>query len=681
VQDQSALNPEFVRLLESLANGVVIADPAGTITFANHFLERMFSYERGELLGQSVETLLPADLRDLHARHRAQYNTSPETRLMGAGRDLLARRKDGSVFPVEVGLSPIATPQGTQVTAIVTDITKRKHAEQRSVLQREVALVISEAESIESVALNLLEAIGVTLGWRLGALWLVDAEAEVLRNIAFWRAPGVEAPTFERATRELSVRRGELLPGQIWQTGKPEWISDLTAINRFPRAEEASEAGLRSVFELPILVGTNTLGVLELFSRYIRPSDEALIDIAVAVASQIGQFMERKRSERAFGVLQQQYLQAQKMEAIGRLAGGIAHDFNNLLTIISVSADSLYDQLAGNDSLLQTIDEIARSTEQGASLVRQLMAFSRTQPRTTQATNLNEVVSSSQRMLGILAGEDIRVELDLHHGQCFVSVESSRLEQIVMNLVTNSRDAMPNGGLVKISTEVIDVDHEVASLYVGLKPGKHATLRIADTGHGIPADVQPHIFEPFFSTKEEGRGTGLGLATVYGIVRQHEGHIVCESAVDEGTTFTIFLPVADHEAAAPVKTIAKSNVRRGSETVLLVEDEPLLRQSVRRILEQNGYRVIVAPDGREALKVGDQSKQEFDLLVTDIAMPQMRGTELAARLLERHPQMRVLYMSGYSEEKVPTAESNFIPKPFRRDALIRKIREVLDSGA
>jgi two-component system cell cycle sensor histidine kinase/response regulator CckA len=835
--DGERLNPEFTYLLDSLANGVVIADAAGTIVYSNRFLERMFGYEHGQLLGQSVEMLLPAEFRELHTRHRMNYTAAPETRLMGAGRDLLGRRKDGSVFPVEVGLSPMKTPEGMRIVAMVTDITRRKHAEQRSILQRDIALILAKAESIENVALNLLETIGSSLGWRLGALWLVDADSNALRNGAFWRAASVEVAEFEAVSRRLTFRKGECLLGHVWETGKPEWVSDLGAMEDFLRAKEAKTNGLHSVFELPILIGGETLGVIEFFAYELRPLDEDLVEIGVAVASQIGQFVERKRSERALGIfqeryrslfenavfgiirstasgeildanpalvamlgydtvdevlrlncykdvykdpqdrerlsehsrtadrfdgfevewrtktggtiqvrlsgrtvrgearsasareaqarqgaalrearspkprsasaaarspkdrqvagfeaivenitqrklLEQQYRQAQKMEAIGRLAGGVAHDFNNLLTIIAVSTDSLLEPNITGETLHHTADEIARATDQGASLVRQLMAFSRTQPQIMEPINLNEVIRSSQRMLEILAGEDIRFELGLHRGECVAAIEASRVEQILMNMVANSRDAMPRGGTVMISTAIVDVDEENTSLYVGLKPGKHVTLRVADTGLGIPAEVQPHIFEPFFTTKGgEGRGNGLGLSTVYGIVRQHEGHVSCESEPGQGATFTVFLPVAEPAARTPVQSQPASQVRRGNETVLLVEDESALRSSICRILEQNGYEVMVASNGVEALNVVEHQPNGIDLLVTDIALPQMRGTELAARLLRQYPQMRVLYMSGYSEERVPTNVGHFIPKPFRREALMRKIREVLDSTA
>jgi two-component system cell cycle sensor histidine kinase/response regulator CckA len=283
-------------------------------------------------------------------------------------------------------------------------------------------------------------------------------------------------------------------------------------------------------------------------------------------------------------------------------------------------------------------------------------------------------------MVQILAGEDIRFELNLHLDQCLVAMETSRLEQILMNIVTNARDAMADGGVIAITTAPVHIDEAQVTHHVGLKAAKYVRLDISDTGHGIPAEILPHIFEPFFSTKGEGRGSGLGLSSVYGIVRQYQGQIQCETRVGEGTTFTIFLPAAEHAAPAPSLSNTTEKVRRGTETILLVEDEPALRSSVWRILEQNGYKVAVAADGFEALeKAADPPDGGFNLLVTDIALPQMRGTELAKQLLPRFPKMRVLYMSGYSEEKVPPDAAHFIPKPFRREALIRKIREVLDA--
>jgi CheY-like chemotaxis protein len=281
-------------------------------------------------------------------------------------------------------------------------------------------------------------------------------------------------------------------------------------------------------------------------------------------------------------------------------------------------------------------------------------------------------------MLQILAGEDIQFELSLHPDECLVAMESSRLEQILMNLVANSRDAMPNGGMVRISTGLVGAGDQIAIRHLGLKPAEYVSLRVADTGHGISEEIQPHIFEPFFSTKEEGKGSGLGLSTVYAIVRQHDGSITCNSAVGEGAEFTIYMPAAEQAPTAPVPDSGLQIRRRGSETILLVEDQSALRASIHRILERNGYSVVAAADGAEALKASE-THDGFDLLVTDIALPKVRGTELARQLLDKYPRLRVLYMSGYSRERVPSDGAHFIPKPFKRDALIRKIREVLDA--
>jgi two-component system, cell cycle sensor histidine kinase and response regulator CckA len=282
-------------------------------------------------------------------------------------------------------------------------------------------------------------------------------------------------------------------------------------------------------------------------------------------------------------------------------------------------------------------------------------------------------------MLQILAGEDIQFEWNLDSADCLVSVESVSLEQILMNLVSNSRDAMPGGGKIMISTSIVYIDEQAAALCVGLNAGKHVRFSLSDTGHGIPFEIQSHIFEPFFTTKtEEARGTGLGLSTVYGIVRQHGGYVRCDSTPGRGATFEIFLPVVPHAATAAVQAHAPSGARRATETVLLVEDEPVLRASVRRILEQTGYNVIVASNGADAMKVAQERRSGLDLLLTDIALPQMRGTDLARRLLEHHPELRILYMSGYSEQTTSVDSLHFIPKPFRREKLVRKIREVLD---
>lgn len=609
---------------------VVIADTQGRIVLVNGKAETMFGYARGELDGQRIEVLIPDRYRDRHAIHRDAYKLSPHTRMMGLGSELVGLRKNGSEFPVEISLSPAETDTGTLIVSMVHDITARKHIEDE--------LKQSE-ERYRSLFENaVFGAFRCTPDWKI-----IDANAALVAMLGY-----------DNVEEVLCLNVREHIDKDIEQ--KRKLSASATAADRFSGLETEWKTSSGAAIHV------------RLSGRVIRFDDGTIAGFE-GIAEDV--------SERR--LLEQQSRQAQKMEAVGRLAGGVAHDFNNLLTIIAVSTDTLMDLSTENEPLRQTADEIARAAEQGASLVRQLMTFSRTTPQTFGSVDVNEVINSSQRMLQILAGKDILFEFDLHQGECLVAIDPSRLEQILMNLVANSRDAMPAGGKVRISTGLIDINEQETTHYAGLKEARHLKLRIADSGHGIPSEIQSHIFEPFFSTKSEaGKGNGLGLATVYAIVRQHDGHIHCDSTIGKGTEFTIFVPVAERDTTLPGQSAALKANRQGTETILLVEDQPALRASIRRILEQDGYKVVVAPDGAEALKVSD-GHVAFDLLVTDISLPQMRGTELAQHMLRRQPRLRVLYMSGYSEDKITADLGHFIPKPFRRETLIRKIREILDS--
>jgi PAS domain S-box-containing protein len=624
------MQPEFVNLLQSLANGVVVVDESGRIVYSNPFLDDMFGYQRGELVGKAVEQLVPAEVRDIHLKHRARYNASPQTRPMGSGMDLSAVRKNGSTFPVEVSLSHMTTTEGMRVVALITDITKRKRAEEA----------------------------------------LADSE-ERYRSL-------VDNAVFGIFRSSISGEILDVNPAMVAMLGY-DTVEELLALNLtkdvYQNPDErqrviARFADLSSGIEVEWKTKSGKIIQVRLSGRAIGDTAGKLAGFE-AIAEDISQ---RK-------LLERQFQQAQKMEAIGRLAGGIAHDFNNLLTVISVCNDFLMDQLRDNESVLATLQEIEHVTEQGAGLVRQLMAFSGKQPQKQELVSLKNLIGSSERIFSILAGEDIRVELDLQGGELLVGIESVQLEQILMNLVTNARDAMPRGGTITIATSVVILDEDATMLYGGIKPGKYVRLSVEDTGSGIPAEIQPHIFEPFFTTKEKGKGTGLGLSTVYGIVHQHSGYIGCQSAAGLGTTFAIMLPSASVRVPSVSGTGAPATVHVGAESILLVDDEPLLRRSVRRILEQAGYTVIEAADGFEALTITQKQQNDFQLLITDIVLPKMRGTELAQRLTPMYPHMKVLYMSGYAEDAVLDNSAHFIPKPFKRDVLVRKVREVLDNSS
>lgn len=380
--------------------------------------------------------------------------------------------------------------------------------------------------------------------------------------------------------------------------------------------------------------------------------------------------------------LEAQYLQAQKMEAIGRLAGGVAHDFNNLLTAILGYCELLLADFDPDDRRLADIGEIQKAGRSAARLTRQLLAFSRKEIVKPTLLDLNVVVSDMRAMLVRLIGEDVKVLLDLGPEVAFVKADRGQLEQIVMNVALNARDAMPRGGTLTIATANVELDEQHAKTHVSLKPVPSVLLTMTDTGTGMTPEVRARLFEPFFTTKAPGRGTGLGLATVHGIVTQSGGIVSVDSEVGKGTTFKVYFPRPDAsdvvvEAPPPV-----SRSRRGTETVLVVEDEEGLRELTRRLLEQHGYRVLVAANAGQALRLFERNGA-IDVLLTDVVMSGASGQQLARRLSERRPRLKVIYMSGYTEDAdvlrdILDPAVTFLPKPFTSEELGAKMREVLD---
>ena len=384
-------------------------------------------------------------------------------------------------------------------------------------------------------------------------------------------------------------------------------------------------------------------------------------------------------------VLERQLRMAQKMEAVGRLSGGIAHDFNNLLSVIIGYSRVLKRELDGNQTLGEHAVEIEKAGERAAALTKQLLAFSRQQVLTPAILDLNTLASDMQGMLTRLLGEDIEVLLELAPQIGYVKADQSQVEQIVMNLAVNARDAMPAGGKLRIRTANVEMDQAYTRSHPGSRIGDYVLLSVTDSGTGMDAETQSHIFEPFFTTKERGKGTGLGLATVYGIVKQSNGYIWVDSAPGKGAVFQIYLP---RHAEKPVEQPKPGShpPLRGSELILLVEDAEPLRKLAMRFLEQAGFKVLSAGSGEEALEVAARCGEGFDLLLTDVVMPGMNGRVLSERLLPHQPGMKVLYMSGYTDafiagHGVLEAGTHLLHKPFTDEVLIRKVRDVLDSGA
>jgi signal transduction histidine kinase len=382
--------------------------------------------------------------------------------------------------------------------------------------------------------------------------------------------------------------------------------------------------------------------------------------------------------------LEEQFRQAQKMEAVGRLAGGVAHDFNNLLTVITGYSDLLLSNRELKDTQRTALEEIRRSAERGGALTHQLLAFSRRQPMQARPLKIDELVVQMERMLRRLIGEDIELVTIAASSESVIA-DPGRLEQVIMNLVVNARDAMPGGGKLTIETGNVVLAEGLEARQLGVPPGPYVTLFISDTGVGMGHETQSHLFEPFFTTKNPGRGTGLGLATVYGIVRQSGGAINITSEPGRGTAAHIYLPRAPEKAEMPV--IDRPPVLlplTGGETILLVEDEARVRKLIADVLTGRGYRVLEATRGEEALRITKAHGEEIDLAVVDVVMPEMNGPELIRQIRPICPQLRVLYISGYTDEAmvhhgIAQSGAAFLQKPFVPDQLARKVRDVLDS--
>jgi signal transduction histidine kinase len=380
-------------------------------------------------------------------------------------------------------------------------------------------------------------------------------------------------------------------------------------------------------------------------------------------------------------LLEEQLQHAQKMEAVGRLAGGVAHDFNNMLTVISGYNRMLLDELSPSDPLRSYVEEALTAADRAAELTNQLLAFSRRQIMQPKVVNVNHVVKQSDKMLRRLIGEDIELVFLLKEDVGNIKVDPGHLEQAIINLAVNSRDAMPIGGRLTVETTNVYLDENYARSHVGVKPGDFVMIAVSDNGVGMDAATRQHIFEPFFTTKEKGKGTGLGLATVYGIVKQAGGDIWVYSEVGQGTTFKLYFPrVAEETAEAPTHEPAQP--AQSLETVLVVEDEQAVRDLTVKMLQKLGYKILTAASGAEAIEISRMHAGPIALLLTDVVMPSMSGRQLADALRPQRPDMKVLFLSGYTEDTIvhhgvldPNVQ--FLPKPFSREVLAKKMREVL----
>lgn len=482
----------------------------------------------------------------------------------------------------------------------------------------------------------------------------------------------VEAPDGAAALAQGQAELPDLVLLDVLMPGM-DGYETCAALRRLPEGEHLPIVMMTGLEDPDSIIRAFQAGATDFLTK---PINWHLLKFRVQYLLMASQALRQKRH------LEEQLHQSQKMEALGRMAGGVAHDFNNLLTVITGSVDLLLTRLPLHDPMRLELEEIRQAAEQGASLTRQLLAFSRRQVLRPQVLDLRDLVSRMKKLLSRIIGEDLEVVMVLPPEPAKVLADPGQLEQVLMNLAANARDAMPQGGRLTLTVERLILEESFCRWHPGAHPGPYVMLAVSDTGVGMDEDTLARAFEPFFTTKEPGLGSGLGLAMVHGVVQQSGGFLRVTSKPQQGTTFEIYLPEASGETVQPEISGPADTPLMGEETILLVEDDPLVRQVAGRILRIQGYTVLEAGSGREALDLGKRHPQTIDLLLTDIVMPDLDGRELAEQWQKIHPESRILFTSGYAESSLDSQGSflpgeHFIPKPYRLYTLAQKVREVL----
>jgi two-component system cell cycle sensor histidine kinase/response regulator CckA len=627
---------ELFRLIsENAADLIAVVDMDGRRIYNSMAYQKVLGYSPEELKGSS-------SLGEVHPDDRPRVMAAAaEARKTGVGANLeyRIRHKDGTWRVLESTSSVILNEKGVPSKLVIVnrDITERKRASD--------ALRLSEG-SFRSMIENAPYGI-----------YRATAAGQLLRvNPALQKMLG-----YDSAVELLKMNLARDLYSEPQQHQR---IIDLLA----------TEKGFKDV-EVEWTRKDGSLTKARCSGLLV--TDESEQDAYFEV------FAEDATEKR---LLERQLQLAQKMEAIGRLSGGIAHDFNNLLGVIIGYSEVLKKRLDVSNPLREHAEEIEKAGQRAASLTRQLLAFSRQQVLAPAVLNLNALLTDLGKMLPRLIGEDVELALKLDPKIGLVKADQSQIEQVVMNLVVNARDALPRGGKLIVETSNVTLNHAYTLLHPGSRVGPYVLLSVTDNGTGMSLETLAHLFEPFFTTKERGKGTGLGLATVYGVVKQSGGYIWVDSEPGKGSSFKVYLPQIDEPVSAPVVTALPAESFQGAETILLVEDAGPLRKLAHALLEQNGYHVLAAEHGAEALKIAEQKIRHIDLLLTDVIMPGMTGRELADRLVGQQAGLRVLYMSGYTDSAIADQGvlepgTYLLHKPFTEEALIQKVREVLDAEA
>jgi PAS domain S-box-containing protein len=562
----------------------------------------------------------------------------------------------------------------------IGSVLARKRAEDSLVervrvatLAAEVGLALTQADDLRVILQSCTESIVHHLGAASARIWTLNPRDKVLELQA---SAGMHTHTDDPQQR-VAVGKSEI--GLIAEERKPYVSNDVHSDPRIGDPEWAQREGMVAFAGHPLLVAGELVGVMALFSR--QPLNDATLKGLASIADAVAVGIQRKLVERANAMLEGQLRQSQKMEAVGRLAGGVAHDFNNVLSVILSYAELLLLDLKPGDPVREDMEEIRKAGKRAADLTRQLLMFSRQQVLEPKVLDLNDVLVGMDKMLQRILGADVDLVSLTADRLGRVRADPGSIEQVIMNLVVNARDAMPTGGKLTIETANVVLDEAYTRTHLGAKPGPYVMLAVTDTGIGMDKATQSRMFEPFFTTREKGKGTGLGLSTVFGIVQQSGGTIWVYSEPGRGTTFKVHLPRVD-AAVEAIEQVEAPDTLHGSETILLVEDDDQVRLVARGILRRHGYSVLEARNGGEALLLSENHPGVIHLLLSDVVMPEMSGPELAKRLAVGRPEMKILCMSGYTDDSIVRhgvleAKVAYLQKPVTPGTLTRKVREVL----
>lgn len=677
VETSGRFLPEVVN---SLSDAVIVADLLGLrVESANQAVQDVLGYDADELIGQPIASLYPDE--DGAAAFRRAVEDALHGGSAGFRSEQIFVRKDGDRTWTEMTTRLVPQEEPEKLVSVVRDITERKLWED--------ALVQSHAR------LELLNSIlsGVKLGMSVESV--IDLTLKRLGD--YFRGMRVSYCKVDEAgalevTQTVSGGMKSLQGRTVDLNRSPDYMGSLRAgdavvIADVERDGEGHAAILpddtRAALHVPMEYSEGVAALLCLDSAAPVNWTMHAITTVSEVSSHLSFVLKDAEASRTRQHLEEQLRHSQKMEAVGRLAGGVAHDFNNILTGITGYVELLLPQIEETQAR-RDLEQIRKFSDRAAGLTHQLLAFSRRQPLQVSAVDLNGLVGATTGLIERLIGEDVQLRFLPGANLAAVRADPGQIEQVLMNLAVNSRDAMPGGGSLLIETNNVHLDEEYARSHSAVKPGDYVMLSVSDDGVGMDAACQERVFEPFFTTKEQGKGTGLGLSTVYGIVKQHEGNIWVYSEPGRGTCFKIYLPVADSDARPMAPGEATSRPPGGDETILLVEDEPRVREAVRRALESFGYTVLSATHPDEATRVFEDNLAVIDLLLSDVVMPGSDGIQLHRRLCDTRPELPVLFMSGYTdrailEDGVLAPGTPFIQKPFSPAQLVRKVRAVLDS--